>query len=89
MNTEDRIMVLAFPFIALYHCIKFHLYIFSFRDMLRTSLLSVIELRFLHSALPLMTIYQYIKFHLIPLYTFRDMLRTSFLLQKSRREVTP
>ena len=48
--------------IALYHCSKFHLFIFnSFRDMLRTCLLLqklkreitllllVIELRFLHS----------------------------------------
>ena len=30
----------AIPFIALYHCIKFHLFIFNtLRDMLRTSLL--------------------------------------------------
>ena len=92
----------AIPFIALYHCIKFHLFLFNtFRDMLRTSLLSqklereitvkllVIELQFLHSALPLMAIYQCIKFHLIPFYTFRDMLWTSFLLQKLRSEVTP
>ena len=92
----------AIPFIALYHCIKFHLFIFNtFRDMLQTSLLLlklereitlkllVIELQFLHSALPLMAVYQCIKFHLIPFYTFRNMLRTSFLLQKLRREVTP
>ena len=51
--------------------------------------LHVVELQFLHSALPLMAIYQCIKFHLIPFYTFRDMLQTSFLLQKLRREVTP
>ena len=42
--TGDRVMVLAFhsaiSFIALYYCIKFHLFIFNtFRDMLRTSLL--------------------------------------------------
>ena len=42
VNTGDRFMVLAFyiPLIALYHCIKFPLFIFNtFRDMLRTSLL--------------------------------------------------
>ena len=43
INTDDRVMVLAFsalPLIALYHCIKFHLFIFNtVRDMLRTSLL--------------------------------------------------
>ena len=57
----------AIPFIAFYHCIKFHLFIFNtFRDTLQTSLLLqklkweitlklfVIELRFLHSTLPLM-----------------------------------
>ena len=40
INTGDRAMVLAFPFMALYQCIKFHSFIFNtFRDMLRTSLL--------------------------------------------------
>ena len=56
----------AIPFIAHYHCIKFHLFIFNtFRDMLQRSLLLqklereitlqlvVIELRFMQSALPL------------------------------------
>ena len=47
--------------------------------------LLVIELQFLHSALPLMAVYQCIKFHLISFYTFRDMLRTSFLLQKIKK----
>ena len=42
INTYNRVMVFAFciSLIALYHCIKFHLFIFNtFRDMLRTSLL--------------------------------------------------
>ena len=81
----------AIYFIVLYQCIKFHLFIFNTsRDMLRTSLLLqklereitlqflVIELRFLHSALPLMAAYQCIKFYLIPFNTFRDMLRIGF-----------
>ena len=41
-NTGDRAMIFAvYKFLmALYQCIKFHLFIFnSFRDMLRTSLL--------------------------------------------------
>ena len=42
INTDDRVTVLAFctsPH-TLYHCFKFHLFIFNtFRDMLRTSLL--------------------------------------------------
>ena len=42
INTDDRVMVLAFctsPH-SPYHCIKFHLFIFNtFRDMLQTSLL--------------------------------------------------
>ena len=39
--TGDRVMALAFCnfLIALYHCIKFHLFIFNtFRDMLQTRL---------------------------------------------------
>ena len=51
----------------------------GFRKDCTVPVLLVIELRFLHLALPLMAVYQCIKFHLIPLYTFRDMLRTSFL----------
>ena len=47
------------------------------------------ELRFLHSALSLMTIYPCVQFHLIPFFTFRDLLRTIFLLQKLRKEVIP
>ena len=88
----------ALPLIALYHCIKFHLFIFNtFRDMLQTSLLlqkirkgnnsvkacDIVQV--LDYALPLMAIYQYIKFHLIPFITFRDMLRTNFLLQKIKK----
>ena len=85
----------AIPFIALYHCMKFHLFILNiFRNMLRTSLLLqklereinlkllVIELGFLYSALPLRAFYECIKFHLIPFYSFRYMLWASFLLQK-------
>ena len=45
------------------------------------SIIRVIGLWLLHSAIPLMALYQYIKFHLIPLSTFRDMLQTGFLLQ--------
>ena len=78
VNTGDRVRFLhsAISFIALYHCIKFHLFIFNtFRDMLRASLLLqklereitlqllVVEIRFLHSALPLIAVYQYIKFY--------------------------
>ena len=38
INTDDRVMVLAF--IALYHFIKFHLFIFNtFRAILQASLL--------------------------------------------------
>ena len=96
VNTDDRVMVLAFcnSLHSSHHCMKFHLFIFNtFRDMLRTSLLLqnlereitlkllVTELQFLHYALSLTSIYQCIKFHLIPFYTFRDMLQTSFLLQ--------
>ena len=42
VNIGDRVMVLAsaIPLMALYQCIKFHLFIFNtFRDILRTSLL--------------------------------------------------
>ena len=39
VNTGDRVMVLVFwnSLIALYQCVKFHLFIFNiFRDILRT-----------------------------------------------------
>ena len=43
INTDDRVMVLAICtfLIALYHCIKFHIFILKipFSDMIRTSLL--------------------------------------------------
>ena len=53
------------------------------------SVIIVIELRFLHSALFLMVVYQCIKIHLIAIFTFTDMLRKTFLLQTLRRERTP
>ena len=49
----------------------------------------MIELSFLHSALPLKALYQSIKFNLIPFYTFRNMLQTSFKLQKIKKGSNP
>ena len=49
----------------------------------------MIELSFLHSALPLKALYQSIKFNLIPFYTFRNMLHTSFKLQKIKKGSNP
>ena len=67
---ELRLLESAFFLIALYQCIKFHLIpFFDFRYMLQTSfilqklrrkvtpLILMTELRFLHSALPLMALY--------------------------------
>ena len=79
--------------ILLETCLLFN----TFREKLTTAKIrkgkvteiTVIELQFSHSALPLMALYQCIKVHLIAFYTFRDMLLTSFLLQTLRREVTP
>ena len=83
---------------ALYQCIKFHLFIFNtFRDKLtiakirkvNNSVITCDRFMFFTLCTILMAVYQCIKFHVIPFYTFRDMLRTSFQLQKLRREVIP
>ena len=71
----------AIPFMALYQCIKFHLW-----DMLQTSLL----MQKLEREITVITCDRVTfacTLHFL-FYTFRDMLWTSFLLQKLRREVT-
>ena len=43
------------------------------------------ELRFLHSAFPLLTLYICVKFHSIPFYTFTRYSLDKLLLQKLKR----